>query len=123
MVRKHCRAPLLWGSEIDRQGVGILALSNTVSQNGRPGQWDKLPILSNFSMLRVRCGMRAPVQPRRADVLRALTRLFVADQLFPETTKSHQRLVHPQRHHGLFGIGQVTTLCRDHPLVLVERHE
>ena len=36
------------------QPVRILALGDTVSQNGRPGQWDNLPISTNFSTLRMR---------------------------------------------------------------------
>jgi hypothetical protein len=43
-----------WGSEIDKQGMGILALGDTVSQNARPGQSDKLGCFPNFAMLRMR---------------------------------------------------------------------
>ena len=47
--RRLFGAPKLTG-----KAGGILALRDTVSQIGRPGQWDNLPISPNFSMLRVR---------------------------------------------------------------------
>jgi hypothetical protein len=34
--------------------MGVLALGDTVSQSGRPGQWHNVPTLLNFSMLRMR---------------------------------------------------------------------
>jgi len=34
--------------------MDVLAFGDTVSQNGRAGQWDKLPKLFNYSVLRMR---------------------------------------------------------------------